>query len=137
MTKTTNLLAISALSVALVMFANASQADASIYVKIPGIPGDVTAEGYDDGTWFAADSFQCGIDNTVKKQSGEKGGTADLNIGLGELQECSVSKSMDSASAQLAQLANMSNEQLLSRIHSNRQTLGPVRLKQCENWCLQ
>ena len=105
MTKTTNLLAISALSVALVIFANASQADASIYVKIAGIPGDVTDVEYNDGTWFAADSFQCGIDNTVKKKSGEKGGTADINIGVGELQECTISKSMDSASANLAQLA--------------------------------
>jgi type VI protein secretion system component Hcp len=81
------------------------EADAAIYVKIPGIPGDVIVEGYNDGTWFAADSFQCGIDNTVKKNSGEKGGTADINIGVGELQECTISKSMDSASANLAQFA--------------------------------
>ena len=39
------------------------------------------------------------------KESGEKGGTADINIGIGELQECTVSKSMEMASDKLAQLA--------------------------------
>lgn len=35
----------------------------------------------------------------------QTGGTADINIGVGELQECTISKSTDSASAQLAQFA--------------------------------
>ena len=39
------------------------------------------------------------------KESGEKGGTQDINIGLGELQECTISKSMDWASPLLAQFA--------------------------------
>ena len=29
------------------------------------------------------------------KESGEKGGTEDMNIGVGELQECTISKSTD------------------------------------------
>lgn len=41
----------------------------------------------------------------LMKESGEKGGTADINIGLGELQECTITKSMDMASAKLAQFA--------------------------------
>jgi hypothetical protein len=39
------------------------------------------------------------------KESGEKGGTEDINIGVGELQECTISKSMDVASTKLAQFA--------------------------------
>ncbi|MCA9212662.1 MAG: type VI secretion system tube protein Hcp [Planctomycetales bacterium] len=33
------------------------------------------------------------------KESGEKGGTEDINIGVGELQECTISKSMDTAAS--------------------------------------
>lgn len=104
MTKTISLLAIGALSVVFTMLATGSYADAAIYVKIPGIPGDVTASGYDDGKWFVADSFSFGVEREMK-ESGEKGGTADINIGIGELQEVSISKSMDSATASLAQFA--------------------------------
>lgn len=39
------------------------------------------------------------------KESVEKGGTADINIGVGELQECTIKKSIDSASTLLAQAA--------------------------------
>lgn len=107
----------------------------AIYVKIPGIPGDVTSEatkddsaemrttGWDnimnqkwtdvavspmaadtihqDAKSFVADSFSFGVEREMK-ESGEKGGTQDMNIGIGELQECTISKSMDSASGELA-----------------------------------
>ena len=78
-------------------------ADAAIYMKI----GDIEGESTDDKHigWIELDSFKCGVDNTTEKKSGEKGGTADINIGIGELQECTISKSTDSASAQLAQFA--------------------------------
>lgn len=66
--------------------------------------GDVTLEGYDDGNWFIADSFSFGIEREMK-ESGEKGGTEDINIGVGELQECTISKSMDRTSPTLAQFA--------------------------------
>jgi type VI protein secretion system component Hcp len=77
-----------------------------ILVKIDGLDGhgDVVIAGYDGGEWFAADSFSYGVEREMK-ESGEKGGTADINIGVGELQECTISKSMDSASALLAQFA--------------------------------
>lgn len=41
----------------------------------------------DDGAndWFVADSFSFGVEREMK-ESGEKGGTADINIGVGELQ---------------------------------------------------
>jgi type VI protein secretion system component Hcp len=75
-----------------------------IFVKIPGIEGDVTTEGYDTGEWFVADSFSFGVEREMKESTGKRG-TEDINIGIGELQEVSISKSMDSASAKLAQFA--------------------------------
>lgn len=76
-----------------------------IFVAIPGLGDDsIDTEGYDDGTWFVADSFSFGVEREMK-ESGEKGGTTDINIGVGELQECSISKSMDWASTRLCQLA--------------------------------
>lgn len=76
-----------------------------IFVCIPGMGDDsVTTDSYDNGKWFIADSFSFGVEREMK-ESGEKGGTGDINIGVGELQECTVSKSMDWASPLLAQFA--------------------------------
>jgi hypothetical protein len=47
-----------------------------------------------NGEWFVADSFSFGVEREMK-ESGEKGGTEDINIGVGELQECTISKSQD------------------------------------------
>ena len=78
-------------------------AEGAIFVMIPGVQGDT--RGPDGGNnWFTADSFSFGVEREMK-ESAEKGGTEDINIGIGELQECTISKSMDSASAQLAQFA--------------------------------
>ena len=76
-----------------------------IFVHIPGM-GDwsIKTKGYDDGKWFIADSFSFGVEREMK-ESGEKGGTQDINIGVGELQECTISKSMDICSMVLAQYA--------------------------------
>lgn len=81
----------------------ANIASAAIFVKIEGVSGDVMGP---DGevNWFIADSFSFGVEREMK-ESGEKGGTEDINIGVGELQECTISKSMDSASGPLAQFA--------------------------------
>lgn len=76
-----------------------------IFIKIPGM-GDssIATEGYNDGNWFTADSFSFGVDREMK-ESGEKGGTADINIGIGELQECIITKNLDMASSHLAQFS--------------------------------
>lgn len=79
-----------------------------ILVKIPRVTGDATIEGYNDGTWFVADSFSFGVERELK-ESGEKGGTADINIGVGELQECTISKSLNATSVALAQFATNGN----------------------------
>ena len=91
-----------------------SDAFAAIYVKIPDIKGDVTTRGYEG--WFTADSFSFGVEREMK-ESGEKGGTADINIGVGELQECTISKSMDMASTTLAQFAINGNSPGTAEIH--------------------
>jgi len=59
----------------------------------------------DDGKYFVADSFSFGVEREMK-ESGEKGGTDDTSksdganttnasVGVGELQECTISKSSD------------------------------------------
>ena len=44
------------------------------------------ASGGADSKYFVADSFSFGVEREMK-ESGEKGGTEDINIGVGELQE--------------------------------------------------
>lgn len=80
-----------------------SAALAEYFVKCDGAEGAHQGP-YDNGGWFIADSFGFGVEREMK-ESGEKGGTEDINIGVGELQELTISKSMDMASGALAQLA--------------------------------
>lgn len=89
--------------------------EAVILVKIPGVPGTAKVQGYDDGNWFVADSFSFGVERELSESA--KGGTADINIGVGELQECTISKSMDRASARLAQFAINGNSAGQAEIH--------------------
>ncbi len=89
--------------------------EAMILVKIPGVPGTAKVQGYDDGNWFVADSFSFGVECELVESA--KGETADINIGVGELQECTISKSMDRASARLAQFAINGNSAGQAEIH--------------------
>ena len=60
-----------------------------IFVSIDGMSdASIQTAGYTakDGSWFIADSFSFGVEREMK-ESGEKGGTEDINIGVGELQE--------------------------------------------------
>lgn len=76
-----------------------------IFVKVGGFGSkEVMAAGYDDGKWFAVDSFSFGVDR-VLKETGEKGGTEDINIGVGELRPIVVTKRLDDVSGRLAQTA--------------------------------
>ncbi|XZE32872.1 type VI secretion system tube protein Hcp [Pirellulaceae bacterium SH501] len=72
-----------------------------ILVFIEGIKGDCEISGFKD--YFTAESFSFGVERELADSA--KGGTSDINIGVGELQECTISKSMDSASAYLARKA--------------------------------
>jgi len=80
-----------------------------IVVHIPGVKGDCQIPGF-DGTsksenkeYFTVTSFTFGVQRELEESA--KSGTADLNIGVGELQECTMSKSMDNASSTLARKA--------------------------------
>lgn len=72
-----------------------------ILVRIDGVPGDCKIEKFEE--YFTAESFGFGVERELAESG--KAGTADINIGVGELQECTISKSMDSASAALAKKA--------------------------------
>jgi type VI secretion system secreted protein Hcp len=77
-------------------------AAAAILVLVPGVKGDSKIKGFEG--WFVANSFSFGVERELP-ESGAKAGTADVNIGVGELQQVTISKPLDAASAQLAQLA--------------------------------
>lgn len=72
-----------------------------ILVYIEGVLGDCQIPGFT--SYFTAESFGFGVERELADSA--KGGTADVNIGIGELQECTISKSMDTASAYLARKA--------------------------------
>jgi len=114
MRKEYSFLAIFSIIVSLGLIGNSEDAYAAIFVKIPDIKGDVTTRGYEG--WFTADSFSFSIEREMK-ESGEKGGTEDINIGVGELQECTISKSMDSSSPKLAQHAIEGTNLGVAEIH--------------------
>lgn len=72
-----------------------------ILVRIDNVPGDCKIVGFEK--YFVAESFGFGVERKLADSG--KAGTADINIGVGELQECTISKSMDAASAMLAKKA--------------------------------
>jgi len=94
--------AIGAVMAVFVMLTSSALAEAAIYVMIPGVKGDVTTSG-PGGTndWFIADSFSFGVDRPPVVT----GSTADINIGVGEIQDVIIKKSFDSASPDLAQFS--------------------------------
>lgn len=66
--------------------------------------GDSQIEGFNGkNKYFACESFSFSVERELADSA--KAGTSDVNIGVGELQECSISKSMDSASVDLAKKA--------------------------------
>jgi type VI protein secretion system component Hcp len=77
------------------------------------------------------DSFSFGVEREMK-ESGEKGGTEDINIGVGELQECTISKSMDSASSFLARVAG-SRQRLPMIVLRGRDSSGKTFMIKMKN----
>jgi type VI secretion system secreted protein Hcp len=83
-----------------------------ILVHIDDVPGDCKIPDYSDtgegkgkkSGYFVCEDFGFGVEREMK-ESGEKSGTMDINIGVGQLNECSITKSMDRASAILCQCA--------------------------------
>lgn len=94
---------LNAIAAALALTTTAS--DAEIFIKYENVTnGSSTSDGWSQEGWFVADSFSFGVEREMK-ESGEKGGTEDINIGVGELQECTLSKSMDASSPELARFS--------------------------------
>lgn len=89
-----------------------------ILVKIEGVQGstDLRIQGYSDGKWFVADSLSFGIDRELS-ESGEQGGTEDINIGVGELSTVKITKSLDRATPLLAKFAVNGNSVGVAEIH--------------------
>ena len=102
MNNSSKYVAIGAVMAVFVMLTSSTLAEAAIYVMIPGVKGDVTTSG-PGGTndWFIADSFSFGVQRPpiVTEE------TKDINIGVGEIQDVTISKEIDSASAFLAQFS--------------------------------
>jgi type VI protein secretion system component Hcp len=75
-----------------------------ILVKVENVPGStaVKVQGYNDGNWFQASSFAFGMDREMS-ESGERGGTEDINIGVGDLGNIVITKALDGGSPRLAQ----------------------------------
>jgi len=72
-----------------------------ILINIPKILGDSQMEGFKN--YFSAESLSFGHERELKDSS--KAGTADINVGVVDFQEVSLSKSMDAASTGLARKA--------------------------------
>ena len=84
-----------AIAIALTLFP--AIANAGVFIKFDNLSNDsVSTSGWKGNDWFVADSFSFGVEREMK-ESGEKGGTEDINIGVGELQECTNSAVADEA----------------------------------------
>jgi len=69
-----------------------------ILCLIKGANGKTKIKGYEQ--WFSLNSFSFNVERELKDTN--KAGTEDVNLGVAEMQECSMSKHMDSASIVLA-----------------------------------
>jgi len=76
---------------------------AEIYVKIPGIEGDVATEGYNNGEWNEFESGSYDIDRDLVEAI--KGGTYDRNIGIGKFTTLGLAADLNRALPLLASRA--------------------------------
>lgn len=70
-----------------------------ILIHIDGIAGDSQIPGYKGKDWFSVDDFSFGVVRETKESA--KAGTDDITIGVGELAECSFTKTTDRGSIKL------------------------------------
>lgn len=71
-----------------------------ILVKLGPIKGDCEIDGYDE--WVICSSCSWDIEREFS-ESGGKGGTADINLGVADLPPITFAKTMDKASVDLMQ----------------------------------
>lgn len=93
----------------LAIMMGSAPASAAIYVKVPGVDGEVATAGYDGGTWFEAFSGTYGIGRDLVESS--KDGSAGLDIGVGRPLPIGMACHLNAAAAPLAQAA-MTGENL-------------------------
>ena len=98
-----------------VALAFASASEAEILMEIPGIKGTSERDGYEG--WIPVLALSGGVDRDLA-ESGEKGGTEDINIGVGELGTVSISRESDTSTPSL----------WLSAINGN--SIGTVEIHQ-------
>lgn len=94
----------------------ASSTTAAIFVRIPGVPGDVKAAGYDDGTWSVVRAGTYGVDRSLEDSG--KGGTEDINIGVGKLLPIGVVMDFGIAAPSLMQFAINGNALDVVEMHA-------------------
>ena len=73
---------------AVLLIATTSPASAAIYVKFPGIPGDVTTKGYDDGNWFEVKSGSYGTRSNLDEAGPHL--PAHHSVGTGNLKQLGI-----------------------------------------------
>jgi len=74
-----------------------------IVVNIAGVPGDCQITNYNDKQWFVASDFSFDVVRELKDSG--KAGTADVNIGVGTLNPCTIGKSCDKGTCMLMALS--------------------------------
>lgn len=72
-----------------------------ILIQIESIPGDSDLNYHQK--WIAVENFSFGVEREVSDSG--KAGTGDINVGIGEIQEATMSKSYDRSSPLLMEKA--------------------------------
>lgn len=86
------------------VFGTFDSAYGAIYLKIPDIDGEATTAGHEK--WIELTSLSDVVNRDTKN---EKAGTADIDIGVGQIAEIISTKSLDVSSTFLAQAATNGN----------------------------
>ena len=113
------------LGVDLAMATAATSAPAEINFVETGGAGDSAAA---NDKWFVADSFSFGVEREMK-ESGEKGGTTDINIGVGELQECTISNSMGVGTAEPSQASDLAVAEVADEMSADSERVPYYKIK--------
>lgn len=99
----------------LILLATAVSSVAAIFVRIPGVPGDAKASGYDDGNWSLVRAGTYGVERSLEDSG--KGGTEDINIGVGDLLPIGVVMDFGIAAPKLMQFAINGNAVGVVELH--------------------
>ena len=119
-----------------VAFMFSGAADAELLMKIPGIDGSSRIEGYDDGSWIPLFDLNTGVSRELR-ESEDKGGTQDINIGIGDLGAVHIGKRSDTSTSALWQAAINGNSIGTVEIHQLAQIDFDAPLVPIAKWKLE